>query len=145
MGFAYRVLGLPQKLGSMCGMAEWPRDAVTRLATAVKDRRAHLGLTQIQVWKAGGPSAPTLTAIEGATQSVISTVTLTKLDTGLGWAPGTAVRILSGGDHLVRLDLATTEELLAEIRRRIPDQREDWAGEWGDSPEDPGMNGSQYG
>lgn len=131
----------------MGAMSEWPREAVARLAAAVKDRRAHLGLTQIQVWDAGGPSNSTLTAIEGATQSVISTVTLQRLDTGLGWAAGTAVRILSGGDHSVRLDLVPTDDLLAEVRRRIriTEQGEDWAGEWGDDPEDPGMNGRQHG
>jgi hypothetical protein len=126
-------------------MTDWPREAVARLAAAVKERRDQLGLTQIQVWEAGGPSNSTLTAIEGASQSVISTATLRKLDTGLGWAPGTAVRILSGGDHSVRLDIVPTDDLLAEIRRRIPDQREDWAGDWGDSPEEPGVDRSQHG
>ena len=126
-------------------MTNWPRDAVVRLGAAVKARRTQLGLTQIQVWDAGGPSNSTQTAIEGAAQSVISTVTLQRLDTGLGWAPGTAVRILSGDDHSVRLDIVPTDDLLAELRRRIPDKREDWAGEWGEDPDDPGMYGGQHG
>jgi hypothetical protein len=50
------------------------------------------------VWKNGGPSNSTLTNLEAGTADRISPATLRKLDTGLRWAPGSAARVLDGGE-----------------------------------------------
>lgn len=100
-------------------MANWPLEAVTRLGAATKARRAHLGLTQIQVWERGGPSNSTQTAIEAAGQLSISTVTLRKLDIALDWASGTALSILTEGSQPANLQSVPIDDLLAEVRRRM--------------------------
>lgn len=110
-------------------MANWPEEAASRLGEAVKARRARLGRTQVDVWQAGGPANSTLTSIESGAQTVISTVTLRKLDTGLSWEPGTAARILNGEQpNPIRTPLENlptekvaeiASEALSELRRRI--------------------------
>lgn len=127
----------------MAGMANWSQAAVERLATAVKRRRADANLTQLQVWKAGGPSNSTFTSIEKAKSQSISSKTLRKLDAGLDWSPGTAVGFLrdeeeaSGpgqgfervlpSEALAQIVSAAVAELerrakLAELQRRVKEQ-----------------------
>lgn len=65
-----------------------------RLGHAVQQRRAQLSMSQVEVWRAGGPSNSTMTNIEGAKPLPVHPKTLRKLDTGLRWPPGTAYRIL---------------------------------------------------
>lgn len=67
------------------------------LARCVSSRRAHLDLTQVQVWERGGPSNSTLTAIESARPPAPSRSTLKKLDKALEWEDGSARRCLMGG------------------------------------------------
>ncbi|PYG00197.1 Helix-turn-helix domain-containing protein [Georgenia satyanarayanai] len=69
-----------------------------RFARIVLDRRNTLGLSQVDVWRAGGPSNSTLTKIEGGLPPEPSNATLRKLDVGLQWTPGSARSALSGGD-----------------------------------------------
>ena len=77
-------------------MANWKPGQLQRLAEAVIARRTYLGLSQVQVWQAGGPSNSTLTDIEKARATTLEYGTLRKLDVGLSWGRGTALSHLSG-------------------------------------------------
>lgn len=94
-------------------MADWPRQAVEKLAGAVKNRRRELGLTQLEVWQAGGPSNSTLTAIESAAQASISRSTLRKLDTGLQWDHGTSASILAAAEPAFIAAASADSEIMA--------------------------------
>jgi transcriptional regulator with XRE-family HTH domain len=102
-------------------MANWPQEAIQRLGAAVKAQRTRRGLTQIQVWEAGGPANSTLTAIESAEQPTIAPATLRKLDHGLGWGEGTSLAVLRGDDADAPIDLSTvpSDVLAEEVRRRL--------------------------
>lgn len=76
-------------------MANWRPDQLRRLADAVRARRDELGLSQVDVWDAGGPSNSTLTEIENARATRIEYRTLRKLDHGLDWARNTALGYLT--------------------------------------------------
>lgn len=69
-----------------------------RLGRYVQERRTELGYSQVDLWQAGGPSNSTLTNIESGSAKTISPATRRKLDRGLKWAPGSADRILEGGE-----------------------------------------------
>lgn len=75
-----------------------------RYGRAVTERRAALGLTQEQVTALGGPSTASLRLIEGALQQSYRPHTLHALDRALGWAPGSHLRLLAGGEAQVLLD-----------------------------------------
>lgn len=68
------------------------------LASAVRARRAGLGLTHDEVLARGGPSGVTLTKIEMARGPAPSAATLKKLDLALDWAQGSALGVLNGGE-----------------------------------------------
>ncbi|WP_433445693.1 hypothetical protein [Nonomuraea sp. CA-141351] len=74
----------------------WPEDAVKRLAQAVRDRRDELDVTQTEVSGKGGPSPATLSLIESAARYSYSRSTLRKLEKGLHWPAGEAMRIVRG-------------------------------------------------
>jgi hypothetical protein len=65
------------------------------LAQAVKSRRRQSGLSQPDLWRRGGSSDSTLTGIEKCLQAGVLPSTLRKLDAGLDWAAGTALKVLS--------------------------------------------------
>ncbi len=77
-------------------MPTWSQDAVDALATAVSRRRTYVGRSQIEVWRAGGPSNSTMTSLEHAASRSVTRSTLTKLDLGLAWVPDTAAKVLRG-------------------------------------------------
>lgn len=85
------------------------------LAAAVRERRVRLGdVTQQWVTERGGPSTETQRLIEGARQGDYSHSTLRKMDRGLGWPQGTALRFLQGdvssADRQALLDSAVTDD-----------------------------------
>jgi hypothetical protein len=96
VSFAKPAFGLPKVSGMLLGMANWKPDQVRRLADAVVAQRTHLGLSQMQVWQAGGPSNSTLTDIEKGRATSLEYGTLRKLDVALQWERGTALSYLSG-------------------------------------------------
>ncbi|AXN51294.1 hypothetical protein DSM43518_04836 [Mycobacterium marinum] len=71
-----------------------------RLSAAVLKRRATQQWTQQQVWDRGGPSDTLQSDIEGKRWKPTRNVkeTLRKIDVGLEWMPGSAARVLAGGD-----------------------------------------------
>lgn len=70
-----------------------------RLGRYVRRRRdKELDMTQLDVQNAGGPSTATMRLIEGGHQPGYSTMTIAALETAMGWAPGSAVKILQGGE-----------------------------------------------
>lgn len=70
-----------------------------RFGRIVLDRRIELGLSQEDVAAEGGPTDTTLGKIENCEWTPGNRkVTLRKLDAGLRWEPGSAVRTLAGGD-----------------------------------------------
>lgn len=119
VAFANCCLGLPKFLGIVFDMATWSVEAVTRLGAATKERRDHLGLTQLELWERGGPSNSTQTGIESATTTSISNVTLRKLDKALDWPRGTALSVLTEDTQPANLQSVPLEDLLAELRRRV--------------------------
>jgi hypothetical protein len=64
---------------------------------AVLARREELGLSQLDVWHKRGPSNTTLTAIENGRMSDLTPATAKKLDNGLDWEPGGALRLWRDG------------------------------------------------
>ena len=100
-----------------------PNDWV-RLGSYVRQRRADLGLTRDEVYLRGGPSDTTQEKVEKGGGAVYGQ-TLAKLDAGLGWEPGSASRILDGGEPLgapeVPDDEAVPQRLVqaaVRVRRR---------------------------
>lgn len=91
VSFAKADLGLPKISAMILVMANWKPDQVRRLGDAVRARRDEMGLSQMDVWKAGGPSNSTLTDIENARATKVEYRTLRKLDEALGWERGTAL------------------------------------------------------
>ncbi|MDV6275409.1 helix-turn-helix transcriptional regulator [Rhodococcus erythropolis] len=87
-----------------------------RLGQQVQQRRLELGMSQVDLWQAGGPSNSTITNIENGTAKTISPATRKKLDRGLKWAPGSADRILEGGEPMELRQYLASEpsELLPE-------------------------------
>jgi hypothetical protein len=134
------------------GMANWSEEGLRRLGDAVAARRDELGLTQLDVFHAGGPANSTLTGIENATMPTLTYSTLRKLDKGLRWPPETALGYLAGkrldqpsisGALDTRLENVPTAALAAivsvfvtELRKRA-DGPESWPPEFlegGDTP-----------
>lgn len=71
---------------------------IARLGQLALHRRLELGLSQASVAKAGGPSDTTLTSLEAGALSKVRPATLSKLDAGLRWIPGSAAAVLRGED-----------------------------------------------
>ncbi|AZV00692.1 immunity repressor [Gordonia phage Lilas] len=89
---------LPNFLG-IVGYMDLDRYHEARLGDLVRQRRAELGLTQKEVHQAGGPTDTTLTKIENGEWTPGNRKnTLRKLDVGLAWVPGSAARVLAGGE-----------------------------------------------
>ncbi len=93
MSFAYAGWSLPRLCPKLWYMSTNPE----RLASAVKARRLELGLNQMEVWNAGGPSNTTLTTIENGRLDTLTLATAKKLDRGLRWEQGSAMRVWEGG------------------------------------------------
>jgi hypothetical protein len=66
------------------------------LATAVRARRADLGLSQGGVAAAGGPSDVVISRVENNEEPRPRLDSLRKLDRGLNWEPGTSEAFLAG-------------------------------------------------
>lgn len=82
------------------------------LARHVKARRDQKGWSQLDVWKEnGGPSNSKLTEIEAARPPAPARSTLKKLDLGLQWTPGSARRVLEGGEPTPIQDVTETVAL----------------------------------
>lgn len=69
----------------------------------------------MDVWKLGGPSNSTLTAIEAARGPAPSRSTLRKLDRGMNWSPGSARRVLLGGRPATDDDIRDMGQGLAKL------------------------------
>lgn len=108
-----------------------------RFGQIVRARRLALGdLTQIDVWRRGGPSNSTLTAIEGGEWKPNGS-TFRKLDAALEWEPGSARRAWDGGQptpatprpeapaHRRTAVDASDAEIVAEVARRMSVAREE--------------------
>lgn len=68
-----------------------------RFGRIVRERRLKLGLTQDDVFVAGGPSDTTQTRVERGGGPEPSVSTLNKFDAALRWEPGSAARTWRGG------------------------------------------------
>ncbi|ATL72537.1 helix-turn-helix domain-containing protein [Nocardia terpenica] len=70
-----------------------------RFGVIVKGRRQQLKMTQSDVSAAGGPSFVTVSKIErNVADHPLRPSTFQRLDTALGWEPGSAERAYHGGD-----------------------------------------------
>jgi hypothetical protein len=114
-----------------------------RLADALDKRRQDLGMTQAQVYAAGGPSKAWQAALrsrEAGTPSVREQTMLPRLDRAVRWPDGTARSIVTGPPAPSRNATGTptlSEFLLARIA-----EDEEWASQVGgpdySEPYDPG-------
>ncbi|QHJ86386.1 immunity repressor [Gordonia phage Kuwabara] len=91
-------------------------------AARIRDAVAASGLTQTQIAKRGGPSDTTLRKIMDGDLVGISAATMKKLDIGLGWTPGSSVRVYQGGQPTVA-DAEYHERVheAANVRKRVGD------------------------
>lgn len=106
-------------------MIETP-DKLQRLAEAVRQRRGYLGLAQGDLAEVGGPSIVTVGQIERCAIQQPQTGTLKKIDTALQWAPGSAARILAGGEPvpLEQPKRPTAQEASEQLARLSRDELE---------------------
>lgn len=97
--FAEHHFCLPNFFGKLSRMTNAPEPALKRFGDIVRERRQALRLSQEDVTARGGPSDTTLTKIENVEWNPTRpNETLRKLDVGLGWEPGSARRVLDGGE-----------------------------------------------
>lgn len=75
-----------------------PNENWERLGRFVKERREKMGLTQLDVQKAGGPSAAKQREIENGRTDVLSLSKRRDLERALGWTAGSIDAALKGGD-----------------------------------------------
>lgn len=87
-----------------------------RLAEKVLRRRAELDLSQIDVWRTGGPSNTTLTTIENGLLENLTPSTARKLDAGLLWEKGSARKVWEGGEPT---PLGSSRKDAGWLRRQI--------------------------
>lgn len=73
-------------------------DRLSRFGERVAARRRDLNLRLTHVPDLGGPSATRMTSIEHGTGPEPKPSTLDKLDSVLRWEPGSALRVLHGGE-----------------------------------------------
>lgn len=109
-----------------------------RLAEHVVARRAAMGhRSQAAFQQATGFGGRTLGDLERGDRTNYSGATLARLDLALGWAVGSARRVLRGGDPIVSPSAQSTEvdspesgtavlltELMDELQKVTPAQRE---------------------
>jgi hypothetical protein len=75
---------------------EAPGQGIERLHHFVTERRRALGISGAQMFARGGPSPSTMNkALTG--DRGLSRSTLERIDRALGWAPGSAETVMSGG------------------------------------------------
>lgn len=102
-----------------------------RLSRYVRERRQQLDLRQDEVDAAGGPSDTLVSQIERDEWHPTEryTSTLRKLDVGLQWQPGSARRILEGGEPQplgggdMDLSEVDDDDLIAELCARLYSRR----------------------
>ena len=80
----------------------------TRLARAARVRRKALGLTQREVADRAGVNVMTIRNLEGLRTFARMPATIGKVETALGWAFGSAERIIAGGEPMLRDEPAAT-------------------------------------
>lgn len=91
----------------------------TRLGEAVRQRRLDLGLTQSQV---DNVSLSTIAKIESGGFPRLRDGTLVALEKALGWEPGSARRVLAGGDPTPASETpppSRIEQQLAELTELV--------------------------
>ncbi|CDO11488.1 transcriptional regulator [Mycolicibacterium cosmeticum] len=79
-----------------------------KLGEAVRERRIALGLTQEQLADRGGPSTPTLRAIENNRAGRLSPRLRRSLERTLQWSAGSVDEVLAGQDATVLEPVTTT-------------------------------------
>ena len=89
-----------------------------RLSDAVLERRTSMDWTQQEVWDRGGPSDTLQTDIEAKRWKPTRSVrgTLTKIDIGMEWAPGSALEILKGGSPTIAGSMPPDPQDLAAVK-----------------------------
>ena len=113
---------------------EIPDAGVPRLQHFVAERLATLRISRDELARRGGPHRSTLNKSFNSPRGV-SRATLARLDASLGWAPGSAARILQGGVPVSRLHfgpdqahvmtvLRATNDLLNDCVELLSDTRE---------------------
>lgn len=82
-----------------------------RLARLARARRVHLGLTQEQLVKRGGPGLGTIRRVEQGIDQPLTDRITSRLEQALSWAPSTIGEVLHGLlDDTVKQQLVTGPE-----------------------------------
>lgn len=108
---------------------ETAQDKAVRLGRLVRERRRELRLTQRDAGARGGISEQTWGVVENAKADHYADLTLSAIDAGLAWQPGTAAAILADPRHQPQAASSVTsdEDLLAEVTdvlRRVQERLE---------------------
>lgn len=75
---------------------EAPDQGIDRLHHFVSERRRALNISRAEMYARGGPSPSTMNkALSG--DRGLSRTTLERIDRALGWAPGSAATVMTGG------------------------------------------------
>lgn len=91
-----------------------PPSGPARLDFFVRRRSAQMRISPRELARRGGPNRTTLhKAINGTGR--LRESTLTRIDTALGWAEGSAARILAGGVPETRMAAVQTDELVTTV------------------------------
>ena len=95
-----------------------PADGVGRLIHFVDARIAQLNLSKQEVARRGGPAVDTLAKIRDRSDQRTPMVgTLLRLDSALGWQPGSAAVVLLGGQPL---SLTARSRAIARLKKPAP-------------------------
>ncbi|NOQ62323.1 helix-turn-helix transcriptional regulator [Mycolicibacterium fortuitum] len=81
-----------------------------RLDHFIRRRTAQLRISSSELASRGGPDRSTLHKAVNGTGRRLRESTLTRIDTALGWAPGSAAQVLDGGLPETRMALTGADE-----------------------------------
>ena len=88
----------------MTGGGSGEADGWQRLGRCVRERRNELGLTQAEVYAAGGPSPATLYLLESGQRDSYRPRLLRGLERAMGWQAHSITVVLAGGKPVVQPD-----------------------------------------
>ncbi|WP_412078970.1 helix-turn-helix domain-containing protein [Streptomyces xanthophaeus] len=90
-----------------------------RLAHAIEAARDAKGLTQVGLAEAAGISESTVQNLESGAERKRTPSTLPKVEEALGWAPGSGLAVLAGGEPTLAGAPAAAEDLAGKLPMRI--------------------------
>ncbi|MFD5672360.1 helix-turn-helix domain-containing protein [Streptomyces sp. NPDC127040] len=90
-----------------------------RLARAVEEARNAKGLTQVGLAEAAGISESTVQNLESGDEKKRIPSTLPKVEQALGWAPGSGLAVLAGGEPTAIDSPVAADDMTGKLPLRI--------------------------